>query len=204
MSKQHVELMSQFSSRSLCGASTPDFHPVLAHRAASSRRLTSYSWQSAASYLMTKVLSGQIYHKLLQVSTTGDLEFSQNFTARFKATGDQMNGTPAAWRGFTVCRLSGKKYKKRKETKENRDVKKKQTNPTWSRASWLRWWRWVTCKKAVNSVAFLGPSDALGSVWCGAVPLRYQSAAAVCWLQHVLHSGSLRQPLLWSSPFTQP
>lgn len=37
-----------------------------------------------------------------------------------------MNGTPAALTGgFTVCRLSGKKCRKRKEEKENWDLKKK-------------------------------------------------------------------------------
>lgn len=113
-------------------------------------------------------------------------------------------GLPTAWleaslfAGYPVK----KKYKKKKRKRDVKE-KKKQSNPTWSRASWLRWWRWVTGKKVDNIVGFIAPPDAQGTVWCGAVPLGYQSAAAVCWLQHVLRSGSLRQLLLWSSPVTQ-
>lgn len=48
----------------LCGASTPYFHLVIARRAATSN-IISYLRQLGASYLMAKVLSGPIYHKLL-------------------------------------------------------------------------------------------------------------------------------------------
>lgn len=47
--------------------------------------------------------------------------------------------------GFTVCMLSGKKYTKEKKKKT---VGYKQSYPTWSWASRLRWWRWVTGRKA--------------------------------------------------------
>lgn len=75
----------------------------------------SYLRPLGASYLMAKVLSGQIYHRLLWISTTGDLlcSFHKSSPLGFKAPGDEMNGTPAAWR--EVSQFAGYPVKVKKK-----------------------------------------------------------------------------------------
>lgn len=75
---------------------------------------------------MTKVLSGQIHHKLLQVSTTGDLGFSPKLhrsVQGYRQPDERDSG--GVTRDFTV--KSAKKEKKQKKTEMQ---KRKRTNPT--------------------------------------------------------------------------